>query len=64
MFGSEIGRRVWKAIKAKIAAAQKEYDKGCENADVQCRREIVLAEIRREDVKRELADSLVRQIIG
>lgn len=64
MFGSIIGRRVWKAIKAKIAAAQKRYEDGCAEYEEIRDQRIETARQDCEDSKVMLADRLVNEIIG
>ncbi len=64
LFGSSIARRVQRAIQVKIDAAQKIYDAACREADLQCDRDVKEARQRNEQVKTNVADKLVADIIG
>lgn len=64
MFGYSISRRVWKAIRAKIAQAQREFNAAVIRFEKEREEAIKQAEVNCENQKLALADQLVKNIIG
>jgi hypothetical protein len=63
-FGISIYRLVLKALKSRIALAQKQYDTGSKDLDAKCEEQQKAAERERDTGNIALADKLVASIIG
>lgn len=65
MFNSDsIAKRVMRAVKTKIANAQKRYDDDCKALDDEHNSIVDRMHFEKEQKKADLADQLVKEIVG
>lgn len=64
MFTNTIAKRVAAVIKERVKTAQKHYDQVCSQIDTDCSARVDEAYRKRDSDKADIADTLVKGIVG